>query len=163
MFILIALDAFCLLEIFEHLNERLNSLQLMDNLTSYLHLHGGGGSASANNTTAKQANASSSSSSTVSSDSYSAAAASETNGASREEEKVFETLCVINETPIKPHELRVVCDNMLGGLGKELRLCGVDCLIIDNAQDHLEVARLARRENRFALSCGQPFINVTHE
>jgi hypothetical protein len=49
---------------------------------------------------------------------------------------------IINETQIKPHELRLVCDNMLAGLGKELRRCGVDTVILDNDKDHTEVARV---------------------
>ncbi len=32
---------------------------------------------------------------------------------------------------------------MLGGLGKELRRCGVDCLILDNNVEHVEVARVS--------------------
>jgi uncharacterized protein with PIN domain len=31
---------------------------------------------------------------------------------------------------------------MLGGLAKELRRCGVDTLIIDNEQEHTEVAKV---------------------
>jgi hypothetical protein len=50
---------------------------------------------------------------------------------------------VINKTPIKPCELRVVVDNMLHGLGKELRRCGVDAVIIDNDAEHSEVARVS--------------------
>lgn len=49
---------------------------------------------------------------------------------------------VINETPIRPQKLRVVCDNMLGGLGKELRRCGVDTVILENNREHTDVARV---------------------
>jgi hypothetical protein len=31
---------------------------------------------------------------------------------------------------------------MLGGLGKELRRCGVDTVILDNEKDHTEVAKV---------------------
>jgi uncharacterized protein with PIN domain len=66
----------------------------------------------------------------------------------------------INESRITPSDLRVVCDNMLGGLGKELRRCGVDTIILENEKDHTEVARIARRENRYALTCGIPYISI---
>jgi uncharacterized protein with PIN domain len=44
--------------------------------------------------------------------------------------------------PIKVNELRLVCDNMLAGLGKELRRCGVDTIILENGKDHTEVAKV---------------------
>lgn len=50
----------------------------------------------------------------------------------------------INETPISVQDLRVVCDNMLSGLGKELRRCGIDAVILDNDKDHSEVARVLK-------------------
>lgn len=31
---------------------------------------------------------------------------------------------------------------MLTGLGKELRRCGIDAVILENGQDHTEVARV---------------------
>ena len=31
---------------------------------------------------------------------------------------------------------------MLGGLGKELRRCGVDTIILDNNQEHVECAKV---------------------
>ena len=49
----------------------------------------------------------------------------------------------IHELPISAQELRVVCDNMLTGLGKELRRCGIDTVILENDQDHVEVARVS--------------------
>ena len=36
-----------------------------------------------------------------------------------------------------------MCDNMLAGLGKELRRCGVDTIILENEKDHTEVARVS--------------------
>jgi uncharacterized protein with PIN domain len=50
----------------------------------------------------------------------------------------------INKEPIRPSELRVVCDNMLGGLGKELRRCGVDTIILENEREHTEVAKVKK-------------------
>ena len=37
---------------------------------------------------------------------------------------------------ITPGELRVVVDNMLQGLGKQLRCCGVDVVMLGNDDDH---------------------------
>lgn len=54
------------------------------------------------------------------------------------------TVMRINETPISVQDLRVVCDNMLSGLGKELRRCGIDTVILDNDKDHCEVARVLK-------------------
>ena len=48
----------------------------------------------------------------------------------------------INETPISAQDLRVVCDDMLMGLGKELRRCGIDTVILENGRDHTDVARV---------------------
>ena len=50
---------------------------------------------------------------------------------------------IINENPIKVNELRLVCDNMLAGLGKELRRCGVDTVILENGKEHTEVAQVS--------------------
>ena len=38
--------------------------------------------------------------------------------------------------PISPRQLKVVCDNMLQGLGRYLRCCGVDVHILDNEDLH---------------------------
>ncbi|XP_068430228.1 exonuclease mut-7 homolog isoform X2 [Clinocottus analis] len=59
--------------------------------------------------------------------------------------------------PIAPQQLRVVCDNMLQGLGRYLRCLGVDVLMLENTDDHREAATLAQAEGRFILTCGQPF------
>ena len=34
---------------------------------------------------------------------------------------------------------------MLGGLGKELRRCGIDTLILENEKEHSECARVSQR------------------
>ena len=67
------------------------------------------------------------------------------NKAETKEEVDTEKECedlVINEKPIKPNELKLVLDNMLHGLGKELRRCGVDTVMIDNNQEHSDIARV---------------------
>uniref|UniRef100_UPI0037E87D7B exonuclease mut-7 homolog n=1 Tax=Semicossyphus pulcher TaxID=241346 RepID=UPI0037E87D7B len=59
--------------------------------------------------------------------------------------------------PLHPQQLRVVCDNMLQGLGRYLRCLGVDVVILENTDDHREAAKLAQAEGRVILTCGQPF------
>lgn len=58
---------------------------------------------------------------------------------------------------ITPQELRVVCDNMLQGLGRYLRCVGVDVLMLENTDDHKVAAQIARKEGRIILTSGQPF------
>ncbi|XP_035246857.1 exonuclease mut-7 homolog isoform X1 [Anguilla anguilla] len=59
--------------------------------------------------------------------------------------------------PLKPQQLRVVCDNMLQGLGRFLRCLGVDVLMLENGDDHSRAAKLAREEGRVILTSGQPY------
>ncbi|XP_063746410.1 exonuclease mut-7 homolog isoform X2 [Eleginops maclovinus] len=59
--------------------------------------------------------------------------------------------------PLPPQHLRVVCDNMLQGLGRYLRCLGVDVIMLENTDDHRVAAELAQAEGRFILTCGQPF------
>ena len=37
---------------------------------------------------------------------------------------------------IAPGDLHVIVDNMLQGLGRQLRCCGVDCVILENTDCH---------------------------
>nr|XP_057912344.1 exonuclease mut-7 homolog isoform X2 [Doryrhamphus excisus] len=59
--------------------------------------------------------------------------------------------------PLHPQQLRVVCDNMLQGLGRYLRCLGVDVVMLENNDDHREAAKLAQAEGRVILTCGLPF------
>ncbi|XP_062410629.1 exonuclease mut-7 homolog isoform X2 [Sardina pilchardus] len=59
--------------------------------------------------------------------------------------------------PVAPQELRVVCDNMLQGLGRYLRCLGVNTVILENVDDHKVAAKLARTEDRVILTSGQPY------
>ncbi|KAJ7986881.1 hypothetical protein DPEC_G00333000 [Dallia pectoralis] len=59
--------------------------------------------------------------------------------------------------PVSPQQLRVVCDNMLQGLGRYLRCLGVDVLMLENNDDHRLAAQLAQEEGRVILTCGQPY------
>ncbi|XP_036972745.1 exonuclease mut-7 homolog isoform X2 [Acanthopagrus latus] len=58
---------------------------------------------------------------------------------------------------LAPQKLRVVCDNMLQGLGRYLRCLGVDVIMLENTDDHRKAAKLAQDEGRVILTCGQPF------
>ncbi|XP_054612211.1 exonuclease mut-7 homolog isoform X2 [Dunckerocampus dactyliophorus] len=59
--------------------------------------------------------------------------------------------------PLHPQQLRVVCDNMLQGLGRYLRCLGVDVVMLENNDDHREAAKLAQAEGRVILTCGLPY------
>ena len=68
------------------------------------------------------------------------------------------TLKLDDSVPIlAPKSLRVVCDNMLQGLGRQLRLCGVDVKILGNHDDHDVAARIAVEDDRVILTCGKTF------
>ncbi|XP_026195532.1 exonuclease mut-7 homolog isoform X2 [Anabas testudineus] len=58
---------------------------------------------------------------------------------------------------LHPQQLRVVCDNMLQGLGRYLRCLGVDVVMLENTDDHRIAAKLAQAEGRVILTCGQPY------
>lgn len=58
---------------------------------------------------------------------------------------------------LPPQQLRVVCDNMLQGLGRYLRCLGVDVVMLESTDDHRVAAKLAQAEGRVILTCGQPF------
>lgn len=59
--------------------------------------------------------------------------------------------------PVPPQQLRVVCDNMLQGLGRYLRCLGVDVVMLEGSDDHKKAAELAHSEGRVILTCGQPY------
>ncbi|XP_058015105.1 exonuclease mut-7 homolog isoform X3 [Ahaetulla prasina] len=58
---------------------------------------------------------------------------------------------------ILAQDFRVVCDNMLQGLGRSLRCLGVDVRILGNDDEHRRAAEIAREENRVILTSGLPF------
>ncbi|CAG04881.1 unnamed protein product, partial [Tetraodon nigroviridis] len=62
--------------------------------------------------------------------------------------------------PLPPQQLRVVCDNMLQGLGRTLRCLGVDVLMLENGDDHRVAAKVSQAEGRVILTCGQPFLTL---
>eukprot|EP00090_Calanus_glacialis_P019626 TRINITY_DN30122_c0_g1_i1.p1 TRINITY_DN30122_c0_g1~~TRINITY_DN30122_c0_g1_i1.p1 ORF type:complete len:904 (+),score=359.69 TRINITY_DN30122_c0_g1_i1:248-2713(+) len=64
-------------------------------------------------------------------------------------------------TPSPPQAMQLVCDDMLQGLCRRLRLFGVDCLALDNGQDHLECVGLATGQvPRYVLSRGAPAARI---
>ncbi|XP_035829392.1 exonuclease mut-7 homolog [Aplysia californica] len=62
--------------------------------------------------------------------------------------------------PIKPGQLRVVCDTMLQGLGSQLRTCGVDTHIMGSSLRHMETVEISRREDRIILTTKGPFEQI---
>ncbi|XP_033119504.1 exonuclease mut-7 homolog [Anneissia japonica] len=65
-----------------------------------------------------------------------------------------------HKDPISPADLSVVCDTMLQGLGKQLRSCGVDVKILENDQDHYQAVKIAKTEGRIILTRGTPYISL---
>jgi len=67
------------------------------------------------------------------------------------------------EQPISPSQLRVVCDTMLQGLCKKLRICGVDAVALENGRAHRDCAKLALAEAEkegnvvYVLTRGAPY------
>ncbi|XDA73375.1 hypothetical protein R6Z07M_003585 [Ovis aries] len=62
------------------------------------------------------------------------------------------------EAPEVPaRAFRVVCDNMLGGLGRTLRCLGVDVRVLHSGEDHRQAAEVARQEGRVILTSGLPY------
>ena len=58
----------------------------------------------------------------------------------------------LNDEPIEPPDLKVVCENMLQGLCKKLRLQGVDAVALE-AYEHFEVAKeLGEKESRMIIT-----------
>ena len=63
--------------------------------------------------------------------------------------------------PIRAGDFKVVCDNMTQGLGKMLRKCGVDTVILDNVDEHDVCVRLAQRDHRMIITKGHVFYRVS--
>ncbi|CAH1105749.1 unnamed protein product [Psylliodes chrysocephalus] len=55
---------------------------------------------------------------------------------------------------VSADKMKVVCDTMLQGLGKKLRSCGIDTVILENNQDHTVCVKYAVDENRYILTKG---------
>jgi uncharacterized protein with PIN domain len=48
----------------------------------------------------------------------------------------------VTGSPNSPRSFRVVVDNMLQGLGRYLRCCGVDVVMLANEDDHDRAAKV---------------------
>nr|XP_054765847.1 exonuclease mut-7 homolog [Lytechinus pictus] len=124
-----ALDAFCLVEVYAYLNEIVSYHGLQMNMEPW----------------------------------YS----SKTNKKSRpnptpKEKPSFEE--ALNQPPrhargphISPGQLAVICDNMLQGLGRHLRSCGVDVKMLNGDDEHEEAVQIAHKEGRAILTAGSPY------
>ncbi|XP_060107482.1 exonuclease mut-7 homolog [Heteronotia binoei] len=62
-----------------------------------------------------------------------------------------------SSVPISVCDFRVVCDNMLQGLGRYLRCLGVDVRMLENDDEHRKAAELAIQEDRVILTSGLPY------
>ena len=60
----------------------------------------------------------------------------------------------LNKDPIEPGQLKVVCDSMLQGLCKKLRMRGVDAVAIETFEPFENCAKIASREDRAVLTRG---------
>lgn len=58
--------------------------------------------------------------------------------------------------PTPASQFRVVCDNMVCGLGKMLRKCGVDTVILGN-DNHDVCVRIANQQNRMIITRGHVY------
>ncbi|XP_037559654.1 exonuclease mut-7 homolog isoform X2 [Dermacentor silvarum] len=54
-------------------------------------------------------------------------------------------------------EFRVIADTMVQGLGRYLRLCGIDTIILRDGDDRDQAVKLAQKESRVILTCGAPY------
>ncbi|XP_033222411.1 exonuclease mut-7 homolog isoform X2 [Belonocnema kinseyi] len=83
-----------------------------------------------------------------------------TSGIIRVEQRVQDANPEVRIFPIPAHEWRVVCDSMLGGLAKQLRMCGCNCIHIEYDRGGDQSMKIAMNENRVLLTrngCYQRF------
>ncbi|XP_013783154.1 exonuclease mut-7 homolog [Limulus polyphemus] len=134
-----ALDAFCLLQIYEELYTRASSLSLnIDDLIQNV----------------------------IDQPSFTSKTKQEKSPKKKNKPKpnVKPTCCSVPDLPAestfpatKARDFKVVVDTMLQGLGRNLRICGVDTVILENADDHDKAAKVAQREDRYILTSGTPY------
>ncbi|XP_017786013.1 PREDICTED: exonuclease mut-7 homolog [Nicrophorus vespilloides] len=62
-----------------------------------------------------------------------------------------------NSDPVYAHQVKVICDTMLQGLGKNLRKLGIDTLILSSNADHMECVRYYMDDARYILTKGHTF------
>ncbi|XP_029849954.2 exonuclease mut-7 homolog isoform X2 [Ixodes scapularis] len=61
------------------------------------------------------------------------------------------------EAPIPASEFKVVADSMVLGLGHQLRLCGIDTVILQQGEHHDQAVKLSHKEDRVILTSGAAF------
>lgn len=70
---------------------------------------------------------------------------------------VDECFFMRSDQPLPVTEFRVIVDTMAKGLGRYLRLCGIDTVILQDVDDRDQAVRLAQKEGRVIVSCGAPY------
>jgi len=75
--------------------------------------------------------------------------------------KVPQSVVVATQSSRRPSELRVVCDTMLTGLGRQLRCCGVDVRLIDADASHDTAAKVTLGHLCLSLVCDKPLFIKT--
>uniref|UniRef100_A0A224Z4S8 Protein containing DNA pol A exo1 domain n=1 Tax=Rhipicephalus zambeziensis TaxID=60191 RepID=A0A224Z4S8_9ACAR len=64
---------------------------------------------------------------------------------------------VRSDQPLPVSEFRVIVDTMVQGLGRYLRLCGIDTVILRDGDDRDQAVKLAQKESRVIITCGAPY------
>ncbi|XP_046996046.1 exonuclease mut-7 homolog [Schistocerca americana] len=57
--------------------------------------------------------------------------------------------------PVPARSLRIVCDMMVAGLGLQLRMCGIDTVILKAGQNYDQCVRIAMNEDRMVITRGK--------
>ncbi|XP_067140723.1 exonuclease mut-7 homolog isoform X2 [Centruroides vittatus] len=78
----------------------------------------------------------------------------------KNKKKFSPPLQTINNSPCTIKDVKFVVDNMLHGLGKFLRKCGSDTKFVENSDDHTEAAKIALKEDRIILTSGAPYFQL---
>ncbi|XP_072025307.1 exonuclease mut-7 homolog [Amphiura filiformis] len=117
-----ALDAYCLLEVYDLLKERVKAAELEINMEPSL--------------SSKAPNICNPPKSSRSANRKAEREKKKNNSESPNSSKAS------SSPPLKPGNVAVVCDNMLQGLGRYLRACGIDVKILSNEDDHDVAAKV---------------------
>lgn len=66
-----------------------------------------------------------------------------------------------NKEPVRANDVKFICDEMLEGLAKSLRKCGIDGICISTKEDMQGCVEVALRENRILLTKGALYAKFT--
>ncbi|UJR27400.1 hypothetical protein I4U23_008690 [Adineta vaga] len=133
-----ATDAFCLLDVYKFLS---NHFQSSDYLKSFR----GKKPKNLDSTVARQIDENFQDSNLTN------------NNDSTDPSQISKDAIQVSQELIRPCQIKFVVDNMLYGLGRELRVAGCDTVILANEEPHTAAIRYARSENRIILSRGAPY------